>query len=591
MILYGAAVLALLALLNPAAVWNGSDTLALVAAVGGLYAAAAAAAALAGGGAGWILGPAAAWLQRRGIGLAAFAALALVAAGAVFRENAALFRLCVPAAAYTALVAYGYAASAVGALALVAVAAFGPRFARGPGRYLWLAAVPLLLCALPVARRAGYEPVTLYEKPVVRRADTGFNVCVVGVDGLDAGVVVPLAEAGRAPNFARLINEGASGELAPVPPGLPPPAWTTVATGCYPADHGVTDSEYLKIRGVSAPLRVWPGGTLLSLLTKVGLAERRTFAGTDRRVPALWNVSSEAGAATTVLCWPATRPPDFVRGAMVPEVDPHDKAWGVLGIVPTYPPGLAAALGLSEYTPHELYDEARSRLLPPGASPADDESFYRDYARGRTEEDASLAVLDDYPADLAMAYFSAVDGFQRTYWGYRPETGAGEPGGGGPRGDVVARANEWADDYVGRVAERLGDDTVIVVVSAYGCEKASPWQRLYSSLGQRRRVTGVRNVPSPPAGFAVLAGGPVKRGYALRDASVVDVAANVLYLLGIPVADDMAGKVWRDAYEPSFVERFPPRRASSYRGLRVRREGGPATGSDSSPAEKISVSR
>ena len=261
-----------------------------------------------------------------------------------------------------------------------------------------------------------------------------------------------------------------------------------------------------------------------------------------------------------------------------PDVDPLDKGWGVLGIVPTYPPGLAAALGLSEFTPHELYDEARARLLAAGASPADDESFYRDYARGRTEEDASLAVLDDYPADLALAYFSPVDGIQRTYWGYRSETGPGDPGGGGPWGDVVSRANEWADDYVGRVLERLDDDTVIIIVSAYGCKNATPSQRLSSSLWQRRRVTGVRDVPSPPAGFVVLAGGPVKKGYALRPASVVDVAANVLYLLGIPVADDMAGKVWRDAYEPSFVERFPPRRVSSYRGLRVRREGGPAPG-------------
>jgi hypothetical protein len=568
-IFYGAAVLALLALLNPAVAWSGRDAMALVAAVGGLYVVIAAAAAFAGAGAGWILGAAAIWLQRRGIGLAAFAALALVAVGAVFRENATLFRLCVPAAAHTALVVYGYAASAAGALALVAVAALGRRFAGGPGRYLWLAAIPLLLCALPVARRAGEEPVTLYEKPVVRRADTGFNVCVVGIDGLDADVVVPLAEAGLAPNFARLINEGASGELAAVPPALPPPAWTTVATGCYPAAHGVTGSECLKIRGVSTPLRVWPEGTLLSLLAKVGLAERRPFAGTDRRVPALWDVSSEAGSATTVLCWPATRPPEAVRGVVVPDVDPLDNAWGVLGIVPTYPPGLAAALGLSEYTPHELYDEARARLLAAGASPADDESFYRDYARGRTEENASLPVLENFGADLAMAYFSPVDGFQRTYWGYRSDAAAG----GGPWGDVVARANAWADDYVGRVVERLGDDTVVIVVSAYGCEKASPSQRLYASLWQRRRVTGVRDVPTPPPGFAMLAGGPVKKGYVLRNASVVDVAANVLYLLGIPVADDMAGQVWRDAYEPSFLKRFPPRRVRSYRGLRVRREG------------------
>lgn len=562
-----------MALLNPAVTWSGRDTLALVAVVGALYAALAAAAALAVGAGAWMFGGVAAWLRGRGIGLAVFAALALVAAGAVFRENAALYRLCVPAAAHTALAVYGYASSAAGALVLVAAAAFGRRFTDGLGRYVWLAAIPLLLCALPVARRAGEEPATLYEKPIVSRADSGLNVYLVGMDGLDAGVVVPLAEAGLAPNFARLITEGASGELAAVPPGLSPPAWNTVATGFHPRDHGVTDSEHLEIRGASTPLRILPHRTLLPLLAKAGLAERRPFAATDRRVPALWNVSSEAGAATTVSCWPTTRPPDVVGGAVISEIDPFDNAWGVLGIAAAYPPRLAAALGLSEYTPNELYDEARARLLAAGASPAYDDLFYPEYARGRTEEDVSLALLENYPADLAMAYFGPVGGFQRTYWGYRPETGPGTSAGGDRWGNVVARANVWADGYLGRIAERVGDDTVIIVVSAYGCETASLPRRLYSALWQRRRVTGVRDVPTPPAGFVMLAGGPVKRGYALRGASVVDVAPNVLYLLGIPVADDMAGKVWRDAYEPSFVRRFPPRRVRTYRGLRVVREG------------------
>ena len=95
-----------MALLNPAVTWSGRDTLALVAVVGALYAALAAAAALAVGAAAWVFAGVAAWLRGRGIGLAVFAALALVAAGAVFRENAALNRLCVPAAAHPALAVF-----------------------------------------------------------------------------------------------------------------------------------------------------------------------------------------------------------------------------------------------------------------------------------------------------------------------------------------------------------------------------------------------------------------------------------------------------------------------------------------------------
>jgi hypothetical protein len=69
----------------------------------------------------------------------------------------------------------------------------------------------------------------------------------------------------------------------------------------------------------------------------------------------------------------------------------------------------------------------------------------------------------------------------------------------------------------------------------------------------------------------MLAGGPVKRGVALKRASVMDVAPNVLYLLGLPVGGDMPGRVWLEIYENAFVDGHPVKRIPSYSGLPVKR--------------------
>ena len=45
----------------------------------------------------------------------------------------------------------------------------------------------------------------------------------------------------------------------------------------------------------------------------------------------------------------------------------------------------------------------------------------------------------------------------------------------------------------------------------------------------------------------------MKRGLALQGASVFDVYPTVLYLLGLPVPQDAAGKVLVDALDPGFV--------------------------------------
>ena len=70
-----------------------------------------------------------------------------------------------------------------------------------------------------------------------------------------------------------------------------------------------------------------------------------------------------------------------------------------------------------------------------------------------------------------------------------------------------------------------------------------------------------------PPGILLMRGGPVKRGLALQGASVYDVYPTVLYLLGLPVPQDAAGKVLVDALDPGFVRLHPVRTVPTYTDL------------------------
>ena len=59
------------------------------------------------------------------------------------------------------------------------------------------------------------------------------------LDGASLEYVWPRAAGGRLPNFARLLETGASMGLATVRPTGPDPVWAAVATGMYPATNGV----------------------------------------------------------------------------------------------------------------------------------------------------------------------------------------------------------------------------------------------------------------------------------------------------------------------------------------------------------------
>src|SRR5690242_13475912 len=72
---------------------------------------------------------------------------------------------------------------------------------------------------------------------------------VVGFDGASFNVLEPLLDTGQLPNLQALRESGASGVLESTIPFYTGPAWTSYATGCSPAAHGIYDFMMLREDG------------------------------------------------------------------------------------------------------------------------------------------------------------------------------------------------------------------------------------------------------------------------------------------------------------------------------------------------------
>ena len=65
-------------------------------------------------------------------------------------------------------------------------------------------------------------------------------------------------------------------------------------------------------------------------------------------------------------------------------------------------------------------------------------------------------------------------------------------------------------------------------------------------------------------GIIIIRGNGVKPSYRLRKASVLDVTPTLLYLLGLPVAEDMDGEVLTEAFESEYLACHPVQSVSAY---------------------------
>jgi predicted AlkP superfamily phosphohydrolase/phosphomutase len=135
-------------------------------------------------------------------------------------------------------------------------------------------------------------------------------------------------------------------------------------------------------------------------------------------------------------------------------------------------------------------------------------------------------------------------------------------------GAVVDRYAAYLSERVGEAAEALRPGEILLVVSGYGMEPVRLWRRaLYGLTGERPVPSGTH--AAAPDGFLLALGDGIKPGAVMRSASVLDVAPTILYLMGLPVARDMEGRVLAEIVEEEFARAHPVTFIPSYESLAV----------------------
>jgi len=348
---------------------------------------------------------------------------------------------------------------------------------------------------------------------------------VIGWDGADWEVAEPLLSAGRMPHLESLRRRSAVADLRSPAPRLSPLLWTTVATGRPPEVHGVLDF-----------LEPSPGGGPL-----------RPISRASRRSVALWEIATAGGRSCGVVGWWATHPAqDLDRGFMV-----SDALASALPVAAAAapdlsasisPPGLREAVQRARVAPAEVPDAEMARLFPPGpAAPELERQLRTVVAATLTYQRATLAALRSGQPDLLLVYFQGIDEVSHLLAHCTAPALPLCPAALAARGEeTIARFYELQDRLLGELLEALAPETTVMLLSDHGFLS-----------GERRPLRRTPDLASEPgrwhrnAGIFLLGGPEVVPGRAAA-VELREIAPTVLWLLGLPVADNFEGRPRQD---------------------------------------------
>jgi predicted AlkP superfamily phosphohydrolase/phosphomutase len=143
------------------------------------------------------------------------------------------------------------------------------------------------------------------------------KVIVIGLDGLEPGIVETMLGRGELPNLARIQAAGSYTRLKTTYPAQTPVAWSSFMTGTNPGGHGIFDFI------CRDPETYLPDVALTRFeRPKNMLAQPRVV--NRRQGEPLWQPLSKAGIPSTILRCPCTFPPELLQGRMLAGVGVPD---------------------------------------------------------------------------------------------------------------------------------------------------------------------------------------------------------------------------------------------------------------------------
>lgn len=388
-------------------------------------------------------------------------------------------------------------------------------------------------------------------------------VLLVGFDGFEWSVALPLVRDGRLPNLRRLMERGTWGWLASFSPTKSPVLWTSAVTGMVPEKHGILD--FVKR----------PAGNR---------ARRALYTSLDRRVPALWNIFSEWERRVAVVGWWNSYPAEVVDGVVVAQVNtlgadrPEEARGQIKGALfedragQVHPPERSdEILAVVPQVVDELPQLVRSIF---GELPAEIpepalrlwESCFWSFRADATYRRVALGLLREEPFDLFAVYFGGSDVIAHRFWRFMaPELYDHPPTEAELAlfGDVIADYYVYLDEALGELLAAAPPDSNVLVMSDHGMVAQHRSRRFDAGARPRQLLSAGHEVAEP--GVLVAAGPDIRASAVAPDAvalgdipelgAILDVAPTVLALAGLPVGRDMDGRVMEELLAPGFRAR------------------------------------
>lgn len=282
------------------------------------------------------------------------------------------------------------------------------------------------------------------------------------------------------------------------------------------------------------------------------------------RTMPIWDILSAQKKRVGVIGWWSTYPATAVNGYLISSYVGHQgliqKNAGAQWLDKlkhlTYPEEYVTELKKKVFLPESLNKEFFERFYEPGKCSCigtkQDSLVTSFYWQDRLFEDLGIDLLKNKGKfDFFSVYFRGVDifGHQFLQFSADPEFVKNCTGCDTSRlSSLVDDYYSYMDDAVGKLMEFNDENTITMIVTDHG-------QVATGGHGSHRNT-----------GFVLLHGKAIRK-HRMSYANVIDVAPTVLYMLGVPVAQDMDGGVMIEAFDPGYLKGHPIQLIGTYESM------------------------
>lgn len=438
---------------------------------------------------------------------------------------------------------FGRRGSRPAAILLVVVLATSvaaPLWLRGPGE------VQITLPPRPS------QPVSIYTRVRVR---------MIALDGASLGFIRQRVALGQLPNFARLLDRGASIDLATLRPTQVEPVWVAAVTGKLPQQNGVrSDATYRVSDSDTDMVDVLPDYCFAYALIDQGFIRRVERSSASLRVRTLWDILTDYGLTSGVVNLPMTAPSSARLGYVLSDqIDEAARSPFRLADTRAGAPTTAVDIARETFDVwqaqpwHEVLTTfSRGEVEPDDVNRA---RWDRAYA------DTAAQLEQQFAVRFSAMRYEGLEAFGHTHLREAQPELFGDPRRASAERSVLDRYYGYLDGEVGRALKALQPGDLLLVVSGFGMDPTPLSKRLLARMQGEPDWTGTHE--NSPDGFLLAYGTNVAKG-TLPRGSVVDLAPTVLYYLGVPVGRDMDGFARTDIFDAAYALEHPVRYVATH---------------------------